>query len=50
QAALNGDWGLALQVLINDPLTSRLTIPQAKHMLEELLEANRQYLPLFFQS
>lgn len=48
QAALSGDWDLALQVLLNDPLSSRLTIPQAKQMLAELLEANKQYLPKFF--
>lgn len=47
-AALSGDWDLALQVLLNDPLSSRLTIPQAKQMLAELLEANKQYLPKFF--
>ncbi|MBE0672555.1 MAG: hypothetical protein IH588_18415 [Anaerolineales bacterium] len=50
QAALGGDWGLALQVLLNDPLSSRLAIAQAKQMLNELLEANKQYLPYFFQS
>lgn len=50
QAALNGDRVLALQVLLNDPLSSCLTIPQAKHMLEEILEANRQYLSQFFHS
>ena len=36
-AALNGDKQLALQVLLNDPLSSRLTVPQAKAMLDELL-------------
>jgi len=48
QSALTGDWDLALQVLLNDPLSSRLTIPQAKQLLRELLEANKQYLPFFF--
>lgn len=48
EAALKGSRELALQVLLNDPLSSRLTIPQAKLMLEELLEANKQYLPKFF--
>ncbi len=48
QAALTGSWDLALQVLLNDPLSSRLTIPQARQMLGELLEANRRYLPAFF--
>ncbi|HND49836.1 MAG TPA: hypothetical protein PLL95_14820, partial [Anaerolineales bacterium] len=50
QAALSGDWNLALQVLLNDPLSSRLTIPLARQLLNELLEANKQYLPQFFQS
>jgi len=50
EAALKGSREIALQVLLNDPLSSRLTIPQAKQMLEELLEANKQYLPLFFIS
>ncbi len=50
RAALSGDRNLALQVLLNDPLSSRLTIPQASQMLDELLEANKQYLPQFFQS
>ena len=48
QSALTGDWDLALQVLLNDPLSSRLTIPQAKQLLRELLEVNKQYLPFFF--
>lgn len=48
EAALQGSREIALQVLLNDPLSSRLTIPQAKQMLEELLKANKQYLPLFF--
>lgn len=48
EAALTGSWDLALQVLLGDPLSGRLTIPQARQMLHELLEANRQYLPQFF--
>jgi alpha-galactosidase len=47
--AMTGNRELALQVLLNDPLSSRLTVPQAKEMLEELLEANKQYLPQFFE-
>ncbi len=50
EAALNGDKQLALRVLLNDPLSSRLTVPQAKQMLEELLEANKNYLPKFLDS
>jgi alpha-galactosidase len=48
EAALTGDRALALQVLLNDPLSSRLTLDQAGAMLEELLEANRVFLPAFF--
>jgi alpha-galactosidase len=48
EAALTGSWDLALQVLLNDPLSSRLTIPQARQMLRELLEANKVYLLKFF--
>ena len=48
QAALTGDRNLALQVLHNDPLSSRLTVVQASQMLEEMLEANKHYLPQFF--
>ena len=47
-AAMSGSRELALQVLLNDLLSSRLIIPQARQMLEELLEANKVYLPLFF--
>jgi alpha-galactosidase len=48
-AAMRGSRELALQVLLNDPLSSRLTVSQAKEMLEELLEANRAYLSKFFE-
>jgi alpha-galactosidase len=49
EAAMSGSREIALQVLLNDPLSCRLTIPQANQMLEELLEANKQYLPKFFE-
>jgi alpha-galactosidase len=48
-AAMRGDREIALQVLLNDPLSSRLSIPQATQMLEEMMEANRFYLPKFFE-
>jgi alpha-galactosidase/6-phospho-beta-glucosidase family protein len=48
QAALTGDRALALQIILNDPLSSRLSIDQARHMLHAMLEANRRYLPQFF--
>jgi len=47
-AALSGDREIALQVLLNDPLSNQLTIPQARQMLTELIQANKQFLPLFF--
>jgi alpha-galactosidase len=50
EAALTGSWDLALQVLLGDPLSSRLTLSQARQMLKELLDANRQYLPRFFEN
>jgi alpha-galactosidase/6-phospho-beta-glucosidase family protein len=48
EAAMSGDRQLALQVLLNDPLSSHLTIDEAKQMLEELLEASKHYLPRFY--
>ena len=48
QAALTGDRTLALQVILNDPLSGRLSIEQARYMLQAMLEANRRYLPQFF--
>jgi alpha-galactosidase len=48
KAAVQGNREIALQILLNDPFSSRLTIPQAKQLLNELLEANRAYLPMFF--
>jgi alpha-galactosidase len=48
-AALTGDRALALQALLNDPLTGRLPTDQVELMLGELLEANQKYLPLFFK-
>lgn len=50
QAAATGSREVALQVLLNDPLSSRLTITQASQLLGELLTANQQYLPQFFQT
>lgn len=47
-AAFTGSREIALQVLLNDPLSSRLTVDEAKQMLAELLEAHKQYLPRFF--
>jgi len=49
-AALGGERRLALQAMLNDPLTGRLPVDQTRKMLDELLEANRTYLPLFFHN
>lgn len=47
EAAMSGDRKLALQVLYNDPLIREFEfVPQ---MLNELLEANKAYLPQFFR-
>jgi alpha-galactosidase len=48
EAALTGSRTLARQALLNDPM---VTIPPeaAIKMLDELLDANKAYLPLFFR-
>ncbi len=46
EAALSGDRHLALQVLFNDPLTREFE--GVGVMLDEMLFANKQYLPQFF--
>lgn len=48
EAGLSGDWEMAMQALINDPLCAHLTIPKIKEMGRKLLEANRKHLPQFF--
>jgi alpha-galactosidase len=44
-AALEGDRKLALQAMVNDPLVPSLQI--ARSMLDELIEAHKDYLPQF---
>jgi len=46
EAALKGDKQLALQALLNDPLTR--DFDDAARMLDEMLAATKQYLPQFF--
>lgn len=46
EAALTGDRQLALQVLANDPLITNLD--GAERMFDEMLVANRPFLPRFF--
>jgi alpha-galactosidase len=43
RAALAGDRGMALQVLLNDPLSARLPVDAAEAMLDELLAANDEW-------
>jgi alpha-galactosidase/6-phospho-beta-glucosidase family protein len=51
KAALSGDRTDALHVFLLDPtLQSRLDLDQTQALLDELLEANRPYLPLFERS
>jgi alpha-galactosidase len=42
RAGLSGDRALALQVLLNDPLSARLGIDAAETLLDELLAANER--------
>ncbi len=44
-AALEGDRGLALQAMVNDPLVPSLSV--ARGLLHDLLEAHAEYLPQF---
>ncbi len=46
-AAINGDRRLALQALLLDPTVR--SYAQATHMLDDLLDAHRAYLPRFFE-
>jgi 6-phospho-beta-glucosidase len=45
-AAVSGDRDVALKALLANPLSSDYRV--AKPMLDELLEANREFLPRFF--
>jgi alpha-galactosidase/6-phospho-beta-glucosidase family protein len=50
KAALSGDRKAALHAFLLDPTTqARLDLDQTQALLEEMLEANRAYLPLFFR-
>jgi len=44
-ASLTGDRALALQAMVNDPLVPSL--PTARALLDDLLEAHAEYLPQF---
>lgn len=45
-AAVTGDRSLAIQALAHHPLVPSVEVAIA--MLDEMLEANREYLPAFF--
>jgi len=47
EAALTGDKNLVLQAMLNDPLVRNLE--DARKMTDELLEANKRWLPQFFK-
>lgn len=48
EAALTGDRSLALKALLNDPMTGAVRdFRQVERMLDELLHANRKWLPQF---
>ena len=49
EAALSGDRNLALQIFLNDPLCGTIgDFRQMEPMMNELLAANRKWLPQFF--
>lgn len=50
EAALEGSREKALQAMIADPLNSLLDYREVGRLLDELLEANRELLPQFFES
>ena len=48
QAGLTGDRSLVHAAVALDPLTSAVcTLPQIRQMVDELLEAERSWLPMF---
>ena len=50
EAALQGNRSLALQVMLNDPLCGSIRrFPDMARMLDEMLSANRKWLPRFFR-
>jgi alpha-galactosidase len=50
EAALEGDRSLLLQALLNDPMCGSIRdFRQMRQMMEELLTANRKWLPNFFR-
>ncbi|WP_201006965.1 6-phospho-beta-glucosidase [Paenibacillus glycanilyticus] len=48
EAAVTGDRGVALQAMVHHPLVPSVSV--AKALLGEMLEANKKYLPTFFEA
>lgn len=48
QAAVEGDRQLALQALVLDPMCYNLEVSRIRSMLDDLLEANQEWLPQFY--
>ncbi|MCK9858503.1 6-phospho-beta-glucosidase [Paenibacillus sp. ATY16] len=48
EAAVTGDRGVALQAMVHHPLVPSVSV--AKALLGEMLEANKKYLPNFFEA
>ncbi|SMG53809.1 6-phospho-beta-glucosidase [Paenibacillus aquistagni] len=47
EAAITGDRGIALQAMVHHPLVPSVDV--AEKLLDEMLEANKSYLPQFFK-
>lgn len=47
EAALDGDYDKVLRAMIADPLNSRVDYHSIRTMLDEMLEANKEWLPQF---
>ncbi|NPV08552.1 MAG: hypothetical protein HPY83_11410 [Anaerolineae bacterium] len=50
RAAVEGDRKLALQALLLDPMCYSLEVQQVRSMMDEMLEANKEWLPAFYAS
>ena len=49
EAAMKGDRQLALQALYLDPITSEMSMNELGRLLDDLLEANKVWLPRFYR-
>ena len=49
EAALTGDWRVAMQAFLHDPLVmARLDLDQTRALFADMMEANREFLPQFY--